>query len=172
MDVDMQGAQEIASRIKVQLAEADRMLKEKKYEQVLPIFMGLNKLLPPPGVAIQIYQCLGALKRWQDMIPYLEQILSVPSISRNAESTKLRYLLGLFYLKYEENAHKARNAWKEALDIAPAFGHRFPSVQSFVSSYDAALKIKKDALDPKVISVNLETGEFAVSLHRQNTDIG
>lgn len=93
MDADMQGAQEIASRIKVQLAEADRMLKDKKYEQVLPVFMGLNKLLPPPGVAIQIYQCLGALKRWQDMIPYLEQILSVPSISRNAESTKLRYLL-------------------------------------------------------------------------------
>jgi len=73
--------------------------------------------------------------------------------------------IGMFYLKFERNPHKARNAWKDALDITPGFGTRFPAIQSFIGAYDAALEKKGEAFVSRVISVDLETDEFAVSLH-------
>jgi len=156
---------ELTRKIRMQLTEANRLLREREYDKALPFFVELNTSLSPPGVAPQVYQCLGALKRWEEMIPYIEQMLSVPSIAENPESARLRYLLGMFYLKYEGNAHKARNVWGDALDVTPAFGTRFPAIRSFIRAYDAALDRTGGDFSPQVMSVDLDTGEFAVRLH-------
>jgi len=166
----------LAKRIKAKLAEANRLLQDKKHEEALPLFVEVNTILSPPGVAPQIYQCLGALKRWEEMIPTLETMLSVPAIAENEKSATFRYLLGMFYLKYEGNPHKARHVWKDALAFTPTFETRFPAIESFVSSYDAILKSSGDGFSPRVISVDLNTGEFVVSLHapkdNSNTEVG
>jgi len=154
-----------AERMKLQLAEANRLLQDKEYEKALPVLVALNKLLPPPGVAPQIYQCLGALKQWEEMIPYLEAMLSIPAIAAKPASANFRYLLGMFYLKYERNPHKARHVWKDALARDPAFGSRFPVIESFVRAYDATLEKGTDTFSPRVISVDLDTGTFVVSFH-------
>lgn len=137
------------------LDQALELFQQERFADALDKFLSIRDRLAPPGVDIHIFQCLRQLKRYEDMIPYLETTLSFSPNDRNAE---LWRMLGLLYLHNERSVDKACAAWKQALALNPFLAQQYEGLQ-FVYIYDS---MKASGSQPVVEYVNLEDGSFNI----------
>ena len=136
------------------LNEGLALFEQKEFAAALNKFLFIRAQLAPPGVDTHIFMCLRALRRYEEMIPYLEATISYSPNDQNAE---LWRMLGLLYLHNERDVDKAMTAWKRALQLNPALAVQYEGLQ-FVYVYDAMKGTGKPVID----FVDLETGAFGI----------
>jgi tetratricopeptide (TPR) repeat protein len=137
------------------LDEGLKMFEQRRFEDALTRFISIQDRLAPPGVDVHIYLCLRELKRYKDMIPYLESGLRFSPNDRNPEQWRV---LGLLYLHNERSVEKAVEAWKRALELNPALAAQYTGLQ-IAYLYDS---MKAMGSQPVIDFVDLETGNFSV----------
>jgi tetratricopeptide (TPR) repeat protein len=137
------------------LNEALALFEQQQFADALDKFLPIRHQLAPPGVDTHIFLCLRALKRYEEMIPYLEAVLAFPPNDQNAE---LWRMLGLLYLHNERDVEKAVTAWKQALQLNPLLAQQHNGLQ-IVYLYDT---MKQAGSQPTIDFVDLETGNFGI----------
>ena len=137
------------------LDQALKLFEQRQFEEALSKFISIRDRLAPPGVDVHIYLCLRELKRYEDMIPYLETSLAFSPNDRNPEQWRV---LGLLYLHNERDVEKAFAAWKRALELNPSLVQQYQGLQ-VVYLYDS---MKEMGGQPIIDFVDLETGNFGV----------
>ena len=137
------------------LDQALKLFEQRRFEDALSNFISIRDRLAPPGVDVHIYLCLRELKRYEDMIPYLESAIRFSPNDRNPEQWRV---LGLLYLHNERDVEKAIEAWKRALELDPALAGQYQGLQ-VVYLYDS---MKEMGGQPIIDFVDLETGNFGI----------
>jgi tetratricopeptide (TPR) repeat protein len=155
--------------------EAQTLNQKDKLEEALRIALEIRQTLDESGQSLSkeingyehlngglnalIFSCMNLLNQYENMIPYLEKTLKYLD---NDQNPNLWRLLGLLYLAKENNLEKACDAWRKALDLDPTLLDRYPGL-SIVHTYDAMRKNGK-TIAWKTTHINLETGDFSISL--------
>ena len=126
-----------------------------KYSQEIGQFYHLDS-----GLNAQIFNCMKLLKKYDNMIPYLESTLQYLN---NDKNPTLWRLLGLLYLVKGKNLDKACEAWEKAIYLDSSLVQRYPGL-NVVYVYNT---MKKEGKSPswEVLSADIESGEFSVKLN-------
>ncbi|MGY5874150.1 MAG: hypothetical protein RTU30_00250 [Candidatus Thorarchaeota archaeon] len=148
----------------------------EKLEQALEIALDLRKTLDSidndklaseinqyehldSGLNAHIYNLMNLLKRYDEILPFLEKTIRYLD---NEKNPTLWRILGLLYLVQEKDIDKASEAWKKAIQLDPLTLERHPGLE-IVHTYEA-LKASRRIVDWELLDYDLETGVFSVNL--------
>ncbi len=114
------------------------------------------------GLDSQIYNFMNLLKKYDEMLPYLEKAITYLENKRNAHMWRV---FGLLLLSKRNDLENACDAWRKAIELDPTFPEKYSGL-NVIYVYEA-MKRQGDNIIWKIEHIDLNTGIFSVILTKE-----